>query len=134
MVAETDPQRRRQLIAGVYPFFRQLYETGCNHIDLKPGSFLTDTDGKGCIIDFQYVRFLPAPLPQVLAAQAGHFAWDVVSCNGWLTEDDLVDWFDGLLDYLGIAPDEMVRQVFERTASRRYPIADRLQGTAGTVR
>lgn len=131
-MAAADMDERRQLIDSTYPFFDQLYRAGCNHIDLKPGSFLTDAEGHGCIIDFQYVDFLNEPSPRILASQAGHFAWDVVSCNGWLSEQDLQDWFIGLLGYLGMSATTELMQVFERTAARRYPIAERLRGVAGT--
>ena len=123
---------RRKLIVGIYPFFRQLYETGCNHIDLMPRSLLTDSEGQGYIIDFQYVRFLKEPSPRILASQAGYFAWDVVSRNGWLSEQEMKDWFIGLLGYLGMSATTELVQVFERTAARRYPIAERLRGAAGT--
>ena len=131
LVEAAGPEARRRLIDGTYPFFRQLYETGCNHIDLMPRSFLTDGSGQGCIIDFHYVSFLDEPSPQVLASQAGYFAWDVVSRSGWLSEQDLRDWFVGLLGYLRMPATAELMQVFQRTAARRYPIAERLRGAAG---
>lgn len=122
--------QRYHLLEKAYPLFRILYESGCNHIDFKPGSiYLNDVEAK--IIDFQYVAFLPEPSLHVLAAQAGYFAWNVSIKNNWVAVTNMKDWFSGLLDYLNVQEDNEMWNIFHRTHSNRYSINDRMSGVAG---
>ncbi len=121
---------RYLLLERAFPLFSILYESGCNHIDFKPGSIhLNETDAK--IIDFQYVNFLSQPSLRVLAAQAGYFAWNVSVRNHWVAVTNMQDWFTGLLDYLNVTGDDEMWMIFHRTHARRYSIADRMNGVAG---
>lgn len=121
---------RLSLLQAAYPLFRILYETGCNHIDFKPGSIHMD-DAELKVIDFQYVIYVRQPSLMILAAQAGHFAWDVSVRNNWVTMEKMQKWFDGLLVYLGVSGDDEIWDIFHRTCARRYSIADRMNGIAG---
>ncbi len=123
---------RMNILQKAYPLFDIMYKTGCNHIDFKPGSICMD-EADLRIIDFQYVCYMSKPSLLVLAAQAGHFAWDVSVRNNWLSVEEAHTWFGGLLEYLDVSRDESVWDVFIRTSSIRYSIADRMSGVAGRI-
>jgi tRNA A-37 threonylcarbamoyl transferase component Bud32 len=125
-----DVQTRLSLLQKAYPLFNMLYKTGCNHIDFKPGSIHLDGDDMK-IIDFQYVAYMNKPSLMVLAAQAGHFAWDVSVRNNWLAAENMEKWFSGLLEYLEEPGDDNIWKIFARTSSKRYSIKDRMNGVAG---
>jgi len=129
--AEQNQKKRLELLRRAFPLFRHLYKKACNHIDLKPGSFLLGAEGSDTIIDFQYAAFMPAPSAGVLASQAGHFAWDVSVRHQWLEPQAMQQWFHGLLEYLGIEGNDKLQSIFRNTAHRRYSIRQRLDGTAG---
>ena len=119
-----------RLLERAFPLFKILYESGCNHIDFKPGSIhLNETEAK--IIDFQYVNFLSQPSLRVFAAQAGYFAWYTSVRNHWVSVTKMQNWFSGLLDYLNLIPDDEMWTIFHRTHTKRYSIADRMNGVAG---
>jgi tRNA A-37 threonylcarbamoyl transferase component Bud32 len=128
---EQSLEERNRLLIRSFPLFKKLYEAGCNHIDFKPGSILVGNDGKDTVIDFQYVRYLDGPSKLVFAAQAGYFAWDVVIKNRWLEQEAMADWFQHLLDYVGIEDDSQVMSIFSRTSAAKYSIKDRMNGVAG---
>lgn len=125
-----DLQVRMDLLQRAYPLFNTLYKTGCNHIDFKPGSIHMDRMALR-IIDFQYVVYMRKPSLMVLAAQAGHFAWDVSIRNNWATVESMQKWFGGLLEYLEVSGDDSIWDVFIRNSAKRYSIADRMNGVAG---
>jgi len=128
---EPDQQKKIELLQRAFPLFRHFYETGCNHIDFKPGSILLGATGNDVIIDFQYVSFLSEPSARVLASQAGYFAWDVSVRNQWLGPDAMQEWFHSLLQYLGLNSTDDLMSVYNKTARRRYSIRQRLEGSAG---
>ncbi len=128
---EQIPEERYGLLKRSFPLFKTLYETGCNHIDFKPGSILLGDGKKDTVIDFQYVRYLDEPSKLVLAAQAGYFAWDVAVKNQWLGPEVMVGWFRQLLDYMDIEDSPKMMSIFSRTSTVKYSIKDRLDGVAG---
>ncbi len=128
---QSNVKQRYGLVKRSLPLFKCLYETGCNHIDFKPGSILLGQGGIGIIIDFQYVSYLTKPSPVVLAAQAGYFAWDVCIKNKWIEKVIMREWFDELLNCLCLEPSRELITIFERTMTKRYSIKQRLAGMAG---
>jgi hypothetical protein len=73
-LAEADPARRREILAGAIPLFKQLYETGVNHIDTSPQNMLRSPDGAQLrLIDWQYCSFVRPRQPAQLLLQAAHF-------------------------------------------------------------
>ena len=128
---ESNPKERYKLLRRAFPSFKSLYCAGCNHIDFKPGSILTREDGEDVIIDWQYARFLAKPSKQILAAQAGYFAWDVSVRNRWIKPVEMDTWYQELLDYLNINDTTEMQSIFSKTSGLRHSIMDRLTGKAG---
>ena len=73
-LAEADPARRREILAGAIPLLKQLHETGVNHIDASPQNMLRSPDGVELrLIDWQYCSFGSPRQPAQLLLQAAHF-------------------------------------------------------------
>lgn len=118
---------QRELLWRVLPLFRQIYETGCNHIDLGPHAILIgESAAEDCLIDFQYCRFLNQPAPETFAAQAGYFAWCLTTHWNLVPRDMVTEWFEVLLADLSLTGLPELRRRFLHHLENKASIQERL--------
>ena len=122
------------LLQRAVPSFRQLYLTGCNHIDFGPHAILLSPAGaeNDVLIDFQYAAFTSRPNPRILAAQLGYFGWAVGVNRNWVGREMLEQWYGEVLRELAIQPDDEIRAIIAQSAARRRSTTERLMGYPDT--
>ena len=105
------------------PLMLQLYEAGCNHIDVHGTSFLLhNLDAKqDKVIDFQFAVFHPKPSANVLVHQLAHFS--KAPYEG-LDSELLDEWASSVLrEVAGAADHEKLVNLYRENAAR--PVASR---------
>lgn len=119
---------KRKLLWRVLPLFEQIYQTGCNHIDLGPHAILLGQSTQGDrLIDFQYCRFLDAPAPPTFAAQAGYFGWCLTTHWNLAPRELVIEWFQALLGRLNLPDPLNLEKIFQYHVSHKAPIRERLE-------
>jgi hypothetical protein len=126
-----DAPTQRELLWRVLPLFRQVYETGCNHIDLGPHAILlADRAGESDhLIDFQYCVFLDRPAPLTFARQAGYFGWCLTAHWNLVGPALLHEWSEALWAAAGLPEQALeLRKVYQHHLHHRASIQERLLG------
>jgi serine/threonine protein kinase len=132
-LAEREPSRQIDILAGAIPLLKTLYETGTNHIDTSPQNILQSRDGSSVrLIDWQYCSFVTPSRDSQLALQAAHFL-----NFAKLTAEDPVgkEWLDRLISACLLStPAHQFRSIVESLQSQRKISAeDRLNLSVGAT-
>lgn len=118
-----------QLLERASALLEKLYRAGCNHIDFGPHAVMLSAEGPDDdrLIDFQYCRFLSQPRADVLASQAGYFAWSVSTNRDWVTAETMERWFDAVLQRCGLqSQKDALTPLYHQARRRRASIRERL--------
>ena len=118
----------RELLWRVLPLFEQVYQTGCNHIDLGPHAILLgQSTQRDRLIDFQYCRFLDAPAPATFAAQAGYFGWCLTTHWNLVPRELVLEWFQAILGRLSLENRSGLENIFQQHLVHKASIRERLE-------
>lgn len=116
---------KKQILSQSYPTFNALYHACCFHLDFKcDGIIMGDTNK---IIDFQYVQYHQHPSPELIALQAGHFAWFITHWHKWLEPKTLDEWFSGLVQTLSLKDTNHLWKFFHLSHLNRIRLPEKIK-------
>jgi len=95
--------------------FVDLYNAGCNHIDVNLGSVMMSDNAANdevFLLDFQHARFYDVPSLEVLMFETGYFA---KGCSNWIPKEIVDLWLENILKKVGIDAIDQKRKLKERS-------------------
>ena len=122
---QTQLEQQAELLDRTLKLFLQLYQSGCNHIDLNSQSiWLAENPRDGeKISDFQYTRFLDKPSVRTILCQAAYFTR---SCSALVPTEVLESWTEKLFLAIDIKKSGYWLKIYNCFLNRDLSRAQRL--------
>lgn len=108
-----DRNQCTEVLKRVTPIFVNLYESGCNNIDMNLGAIMlgNESQTQDRVLDFEYSKFHPQPSLNILMSMSGHFA---NRCREHIGNDMIEWWFDELMNAIQIDDPQTKSQLKEK--------------------
>lgn len=109
-----DEEESAKIFDRTIPIFVNLYEAGCNNIDMNLGAIMLgneDSKNYGFVLDFEFAKFHDKPSLEILMFEAAHF---MKGRYNRLEKETINNWIAKLLDAVKIRDNYNRERAIER--------------------